>query len=696
MKSQQQFVIKSRGWNILKVGLFLTLFPFICGTLFSQNSLETNRLPDTLYSIDTIQIGIYQTRSRSISIPGSLSELSGAALDINDNTNFATIINTLPGVFMQSGTYGTNRLVIRGMGSRTPFNTNRIRSYLNDIPMTGSEGLSNPEEFDVQSIGKIELIKGPSSALYGSGLGGTLAMSSPKNPTNSGGLIAQYGSFGTMRTNAYVSYQKKSFSLWTSLNHFQSDGYRDNNFHRRSSMLTVAQWTRDKWVVQATLLGVDVFGRIPSSIGETLFRTQPEAADAGWANIRGYKKYNRGVAGLSLSRKINNAMTNTLTVFGRWLDNYEARPFNNLDDLALSTGLRNRLNYYSEKLEVMAGFEWLVEQYSWKLSRVGSNVLFNENQEIRHQLNLFGIAYYKPVDKVNISMALASNHIRYRLDDLFPDNDDQSGRRRFPAVLSPRLGINYAPFERFAVYASAGHGFSMPSPEETLLPGGEVNPNILPEQGYQFELGSRYFLAGELLEVDLGVYHIELKDLLVTQRITEDIFTGINAGRSRHYGLELQLKSSLLNRREFPGSLHANLSFTLSENRFVEFEDRGQTYDGNHLPGIPRSSTQLVLGWKPVRYLEFLTHLQYIGSQFITDDNKVDYPSFFLANFRVSIPKISLGKQSLKIYFGANNITDTKYASMLLINALAFGNREPRYYYPGLPRNYYMGLHYRF
>ena len=51
-------------------------------------------------------------------------------------TNLAATLNTIPGITMQTGTYLTSRIVIRGMGSRTPYNTNRIRSYLNEIPLT--------------------------------------------------------------------------------------------------------------------------------------------------------------------------------------------------------------------------------------------------------------------------------------------------------------------------------------------------------------------------------------------------------------------------------------------------------------------------------------------------------------------------------------------------------------------------------
>ena len=46
----------------------------------------------------------------------------------------------------------------------------------------------------------------------------------------------------------------------------------------------------------------------------------------------------------------------------------------------------------------------------------------------------------------------------------------------------------------------------------------------------------------------------------------------------------------------------------------------------------------------------------------------------------------------LKIYAGINNLTNTHYASMLVVNARGFGGTEPRYYYPGLPRHGYGGI----
>ena len=53
---------------------------------------------------------------------------------------------------------------------------------------------------------------------------------------------------------------------------------------------------------------------------------------------------------------------------------------------------------------------------------------------------------------------------------------------------------------------------------------------------------------------------------------------------------------------------------------------------------------------------------------------------------------ISFKNFNANISSGVNNILDKKYASGVVINARSFGGRDPRYYYPGLPRNYYLSL----
>jgi iron complex outermembrane receptor protein len=659
-----------------------------------DKAVEYYQPHDSIILLNEVKVVSYRVSERLHTIPGSLSVLIGDGLNQTDGNSLAATLNSMPGVTMQSGTLTTSRIVIRGMGSRTPYNTNRIRTYLNDIPLTSADGVSTPEEIDLQYIDRMEIIKGPSSALFGSGLGGSINMYTPVKTINEGIINTQYGSFNTFKTNLSGSVNSGNANIWGSLSHLRSDGYRENNKYKRSSLLTTAVWKQPKWSLKTTMLLIDVNGGIPSSLGITLFENNPKAAAENWKAVEGYKKYRKAMLAATLSNKIRDRLTSNLTIFAKLNDNYEKRPFNNLDDQSLSGGLRHTINHKTDKIEWVAGTELITEQYKWSLDK--DNYLLNKNSENRYHVDIFAMLYYKPTPRLNISMAGAVNRISYRLNDLYLLNGDQSGKRVFPIIFSPRIGVNYAKNDHLAVYASIGHGFSLPSPEETLLPEGEVNTNIKPEQGIQYEIGTRINILNRFMELDGSLYRIELSNLLLTKRITEDIFTGINAGKTRHQGIELLITNRWFNANKFPGKLTSVISYTRSFNRFIEFTDNGNNYNGNHLPGIPDRYFQMKQGWKPVKSLEITPLLQYSGKQYLNDSNMLTYPSYFLSSIKVTAQLPFKESGLINIYTGVNNLSNTHYASMLIVNALGFGDSEPRYYYPGLPRHLYAGIQFRF
>jgi len=678
---------------LFRVHLVILLFSFsrlIVQAQGEEISPPERILSDSAILLHAVTVEAYQISGGLRTIPGSLSVLTRENLGISDGTNLATTLNTLPGVSMQSGTYATSRIVIRGMGSRTPFNTNRIRTYLNDIPLTGFDGVSTPEEIEMQGIGRMEIIKGPASALYGSGLGGSINLYTPVQDDSALHAGLQYGSFQTVKAFLSATSHPGNTTLRGNISHLQSEGYRENNDYRRTSLFSNGQWKKSRVSLNWLLLFIDVKAGIPSSIGKTLFESNPSAAAANWKATGGFEKYRKGVAGLTLVNNLSENLINRITLFGKWNDSYEKRPFNNLDDQSMSAGIREKLSFHAGKSDWVFGTEWITEQYEWKLDLEDS--LFNRNRENLNQLNLFGMVDYHPGPRLHISVAGAVNLIGYTLKDLYAANGIMEGKRKFPLIISPRIGINYAPTDYLAVYTSVGHGYSLPSPEETLLPEGEVNPGIKPEQGIQYEIGSRLSLFGRTSELEGTIYWIELNDLLVTKRVTEDVFTGINAGKTRHQGIELLLRNRIFSNIAFPGALYSVFSYTRSFNRFIEFTDEGITFDGKKLPGIPEQALQWQLTWKPAKAAELTTHFQYTGYQYLNDGNDLNYPGFFLLNVKATV---QFHARKLGVFYlnaGMNNITGTRYASMLIVNALGIGTAEPRYYYPGLPRHAYVGI----
>ncbi len=670
------------------ISFILTILIFTPG-LYSNNTID---LQDSIVRLNEIVVNAYQINTRLQKIPGSISVITDEEINIADGNNFTSTLHSVPGIYMHSGTYGTSRIVIRGVGSRTPYNTNRIKSYLNDIPITSSDGISTPEDLDLMSISRMEIVKGPASTLYGSGLGGNINMYTPTERGNNSVLL-QYGSFNTLKAGATGSFQKNNFNTFANINHLQSDGYRENNHFRRTSLLTSGKWSQPSYSLEYTLLLMNMNAGIPSSIGKTLYETDPQAAATNWKAIEGYKKVNKGIGGVTLANRFSFNWNNRFTFFGRWVDSYEKRPFNNLDDGTISVGFRDKVSFHSEKWDLAAGFEFVNDTYNWQLDK---EVMINKNSENRNQLNLFGLAYFRPTEKWNISLGGALNKVSYKLTDQFPENGDQSGSRNFPFIFSPRAGVNFAPTNQIAFYTSIGHGFSMPSPEETLLPEGDINTAIQPEQGVQAELGMRLNLFENRTQFEGAIYQINLNNLLVTKRLTEDIFTGINAGKTRHRGIELMLKQEIFAMNSFPGRLNLNANYTFSDNVFIDFTDDGNNYDGNQLPGIPSQIAQAALNWEPRDGLLFQSQFQYVGTQFLNDVNTEKENGYFTIQLKSSYQFSISNTGKLELYAGINNLTDIRYASMISVNALSVGGNEPRYYYPGLPRHYYGGIRFVF
>ncbi len=661
------------------------------GALIARDDGDVKAEPiDSTLFIDEVVIEAYQISERLRRIPGSVSVITSREIRLTDSYQLPTLLNTLPGVQMQSGTPVTGRIVIRGMGSRTPYNTNRIRAWLNGLPVTGSDGVSSVEDIHLQSLGRVEIVKGPSSALYGSGLGGSLNLYTPLVNRNGAEISVLNSSFDTWNIHLSGNRNFKNTILWSSLSHMQTDGYRENSAYRRTSLLSTARKKGKIWSADATLLVSDVKGGIPSSLTKTMFDESPESAAPNWNMVKGYQQVTRLLGGLTLTARVSESIANQFTAFGQWNDNYELRPFNNLDDQSVNIGIRDRLNIHGKKADLVAGFEIMGDSYLWTLDK--DNILINKNRENRLHSQVFAVSYLRPSPELLISIAGAVNHTIYRLTDLFLQDGNQAGRYNFPVLFSPRAGISYTVNNGMVLYASAGHGSSLPSPEETLLPEGNVNTDIRPEQGIQGEAGMRLHMLGRRMNIDASLYWIELTDLLVTKRVTEDIFTGINAGKTRHRGIEVKMHNTVFEKSGFPGRMESLLSYTQSVNTFIDFEDDGIRYDGNLLPGIPDANIQMQLVWSPYDPVELVTHLAFTGDQYLDDGNFHELPGYFLGNIKLTATMPAGKFPEIKFFTGINNFTNTKYASMVVVNAIAFGSNEPRYYYPGMPLNVFGGF----
>ncbi|WP_163773996.1 TonB-dependent receptor plug domain-containing protein, partial [Proteus mirabilis] len=66
------------------------------------------------------------------------------------------------------------QLSIRGFGSRSMFGVRGVRMYVDGIPATMPDGQGQTSNIDINSVERIEVLRGPYSALYGNASGGVI------------------------------------------------------------------------------------------------------------------------------------------------------------------------------------------------------------------------------------------------------------------------------------------------------------------------------------------------------------------------------------------------------------------------------------------------------------------------------------------------------------------------------------------
>src|SRR5690606_37037475 len=135
------------------------------------------------------------------------------------------------------------------------------------------------------------------------------------------------------------------------------------------------------------------------------------------------------------------------------------------------------------------------------------------------------------------------------------------------------------------LYASISHGFSTPTVAETLTPEGLINLDLKPETGINYEIGFKADWFSRRLYSEVSLYSIQVKDLLVAERVAEDMYIGRNAGRTDHNGIDIFLRSDLTLGHGLSARPYLNAAFNFFE--FERFVDDGVDHSGNDSPGVP-------------------------------------------------------------------------------------------------------------
>jgi iron complex outermembrane receptor protein len=678
--------------------------------LTATNLVAQQTATDSIKQNDVLQemvISSYHVNDSLLNAPAAIGILTQAAIQRNNLSDITPVLNTLAGVFMQSGGINTNRISIRGIGARTPYGTNKIRAFYGSIPLTSGDSETTIEDIDLQIIDKIEVIKGPLSSLYGAGLGGAILLS-PKVSGDWGNRIsvtATHGSYGLMKNNVNYGLTTKSASLNVNYHKVETDGYRENSAYNREGVtiageLLKKQNSRLTYFTNYTYLKA----YIPSSIDKATFENNPGAAAFTWKASKGYEQYDSYLGGLAYDWKVTNWLQNATSVFVNVKENYEPRPFDILTQDTKAYGARTQFTggftMARIKANFVAGLEYFKDGFKGSTfanlyeDNNGQGSLEGERltgtKQNRDFINAFAQMRLLLSKKFEVQAGVNYNKTQFDLDNTYPAETISSENYSYSAIWSPQVSLLYKPSSLQTVYASVSRGFSLPGIEETLTAEGTINPNIKPENGYNFEVGGKFYLLNKNLYAEVSLYRMQIKDLLVAQRVGDDQYIGVNAGETLHQGIEATLNYNWQLNNTW--SLLPYAAASIGKYEFKEFVNNGNDYSGNELTGVPDNKINAGFTLQSSGGFYASADYYFVDKLPLDDANSLYNDSYNLLNFKTGYRFELFPGFTSHLSAGANNITNTHYASMVLVNATGFNGASPRYYYPGQPVNYYANL----
>lgn len=675
---------------------FVWVFP-----VFGQLEKDTLALSEIILEASPIK-NVLQNAASSVSV------IRSADIDKTDGITLAPVLNKIPGVLMQQGSLNTNRITIRGIGARSQYGTNRVKAYFNAIPLTSGEGETVLEDIDLATIEKIEIIKGPNSTSFGSGLGGVIHLFSRETPAleSFGKSETTFGSFGLLQQRLSAGYSDPDSNLYSSYSDLQSDGFRANSSYKRKSFnLHGNQKINTKGNLSFLGIFTQLKAFIPSSLNENDFENNPEKAANTWAAAQGYESYDKFLLGLGYDHQFSEKWSLKSSVFSNFRDTYETRPFDILDEKTSLLGLRWNANYkdrlFSLPFEMSFGTEWATEKYQYflyenlYLSQPGQGSLqgdqFSAIEQDRNYLNCFLQMEVWLSKKLHLETGMAVNTTKYSLEEVFQtSSDNQNSSYTFGNVWSPRIGFSYKVGNAKNLFASISKGFSVPSVAETLTPEGQINTDLKPEVGWNYELGFKGNWLGNRLYAEAAIFSTQIENLLVAQRTAEDQYVGVNAGSSSHPGLEFLVHYQLSNSDKF--QITPYFSAALNNFKFKDFVDGNADYSGNELTGVPDKQWNFGLDVKTKCGWSLNTSYRTLGKIPLNDSNAKYSDAYSVLDIKTSYFFTILKVLKTGLNAGVNNALDEKYAASILPNAVGFGTVPPRYFYPGNPVNYYGGF----
>ncbi|MBK9255565.1 MAG: TonB-dependent receptor [Saprospiraceae bacterium] len=589
-------------------------------------------------------------------------------------------LDYIPGVFtMNADNYAQDlRISIRGYGARSSFGIRGIKIIVDGVPETTPDGQGQVDNLDMNTIQSMEVMRGPSSGIYGNAAGGAILLQTDTGFTkNFTEISAGTGSFGFGNYHLKSGRKINKFSILLQGSHITTNGYRDHSEMRNTILNGKLKYD----ISPKESISFYVSHASSPTANDPGALTAPERDNNPQMAVPNNIKFLAGERLMQSKFAFNyqkKGLNNTewqANLFYTFRDFENALPFVNGGIVSLKRHFPGGNLRFNRTVPI--------HDFIWKWS-AGIDVELQDDLRLRFN-NMDG----KPGNEVfrqqetflnsgvyMINALQASSSLEWtlgiradfiRISAKVPDKStEQIQYNRF----NPTFGLNYRPGRNTYLFANFTTNFESPALIElSNNPSGTTgfNKNVNPQTSVNREVGMRMNIFKKL-KAEMSVFYISISNEILPYELPEfpqRIFYR-NAGKSRRIGMEAAATWTVSDR------ITGHFNYTLSDFQYTDYILNGENLNGNKPAGIPVHN--LFTDWRYTsadRWFLILTG-RYTSGIFVNDFNVLKDNAYVLFNLKAGAT-FKFKNFTLEPYGGLMNIGDERYSSNIRINAA--GNR---------------------
>lgn len=614
----------------------------------------------------------------------------------------AEVLVAIPGLAAENGQNfsirGGVRLVIRAPLSA---NMRSVQIIQDGVPLTTADGTTQPNNIDLGSEGRIEVLRGPSSVLYGNAAAGVIDLQTELPPAGRFVLQPdiQFGSYGYERLQVKAAGTAGKVGYLFNVNRMKTDGFRQ---HSAAEVRKVNMMVRAAISPATEIRGVfnfyDMpFGESPSTLALADALDHPrsvrqDAIDQGWG-----ESGRQGQGGVTFEHQFGGGQIFRATGWALWRDVWNPIPSRIIGLGRTAAGFRSE--WGGERRLGSLPFSWIAgvdvsAQRDDRKDFGNAGVLPGGSRTQEGPLSLsqnenvlstapFIQATLTIRPRLRATVGARYDAYTFKAIDRFLSDGDQSGDRRMHAA-SPKLGIVYAATDALNFYANYATAYQTPLTQELANrppgQGGGFNQDLQPANLRSVEGGARGLLERWHLRYELVGYRSALKNAFVPFQRPDSRSYYLNAAESSRSGVEALLEWMPVTR------VRTRLAYTYQDFTFARFVTGGVDYSGKREPGTPPHQVSAQGIYLAPFGLQSTAQVRWMDAYAVNNANTFSNWSYTVVDLRFGFTH-KRERVSVRPFVGIDNLLNKRYNAATSPNA--FGNR---FYDPAPGRTFYVGM----